>query len=124
MGLANMMELPMDRPLEQREERFDSVRMMEAASPDILVSRVIDGPLAGELAAQPLIYRSLPPIRPSDLCAETTVARKIYAESRYPRAKPLGGEGWRGDAQPYPGLGEGGATQSEIGLENGTLPAE
>jgi len=30
-------------------------------------------------------------------------------------------KGWRGEAEPYPELGEGGATRSEIALVNGAL---
>jgi hypothetical protein len=32
-------------------------------------------------------------------------------------------KGWRGEAEPYPELGEG-VARSEIALENGTVPAE
>jgi hypothetical protein len=48
-------------------------------------------------------------------------------ESRL-RAQPPRGErvekGWRGEAEPYPELGEGGATRSEIALMNGALRAD
>jgi hypothetical protein len=32
-------------------------------------------------------------------------------------------KGWRGEAEPYAELGQGGATRSETALENGTLRA-
>ena len=51
VSLADVMELPVNGPLEQSEERLDRVGMMEAAGPNILVSRMVDGAVSRELAA-------------------------------------------------------------------------
>jgi hypothetical protein len=42
MRLADMVELAVHGALEQSEERFDRVGMVEAAGADIFVSRVVD----------------------------------------------------------------------------------
>jgi hypothetical protein len=51
MSLRNVVELPVNGTLEQREERLDRIRMVEPARADILISRVVDRAVTSELAA-------------------------------------------------------------------------
>src|SRR5207248_112439 len=48
MGFADMVEVAIDAAL-HREERLDRVGMVKPASANILVSRVVDGAVTGEL---------------------------------------------------------------------------
>jgi hypothetical protein len=50
MRLANVVELSVNGPLEQSNEAFDRVGMVETASADILISRVVDRAVTSELA--------------------------------------------------------------------------
>lgn len=51
MRLADVVELPVNRSLQQREERLDGVGIVEAAGSNILVSGMVDRAVSGELPA-------------------------------------------------------------------------
>src|SRR3954471_15309642 len=59
MRLADVMELPIDSALEQREERLDCVGVVKAACPNVFVSRMVDGSVPRKLAAEPRIDHCL-----------------------------------------------------------------
>jgi hypothetical protein len=51
VSLADVVELPVNRPFEEHEEPLDGVGMVETASPHILIRRMVDGAMTGKLAA-------------------------------------------------------------------------
>ena len=50
VSLADVVELAVNGALEQRKKAFNRIRVMEPASADILVSRVVDRAVTGKLA--------------------------------------------------------------------------
>ena len=51
MRLTDMMELAIDSALEQANKAFDGICMVETASANVLVSRMVDGPVTREFLA-------------------------------------------------------------------------
>src|SRR4051812_9722272 len=59
MRFADVVELPVNGALEQREERLDRVGMVKAARPNVLVSRMVNGAVSRKLSAQPCVDQRL-----------------------------------------------------------------
>ena len=54
MSLADVVELAVDGPFQQRKERLDGVGMMKTASPRVLILAVLDRTVTGKFFADPL----------------------------------------------------------------------